>query len=298
MRPIVEAGNVMLPNIPPALGAVLVLLAMAVAPVSVPQAAQAQEATPPAWPKVTPKRVGVPASNGSKRITVQIRPHDTERQSGAVETPVALSTTKDSPADLLNWFWDQVPHDIRSASPERFALALRALNAAEAADLPKPSFQTITDMANLYGTDLLMHSIGTQVSPALALAVIAVESGGKSDAVSTAGAQGLMQLIPDTAARFDVSDPLDPSESIRGGINYLDWLLTHFNGDLALALAGYNAGENAVSKYQGVPPFAETRAYVPKVLAAWQVARRLCVTPPDLYSDGCVFATGAVRAQN
>ncbi|WP_417270096.1 lytic transglycosylase domain-containing protein [Celeribacter sp.] len=257
--------------------------------------------TTPAWGKVTPKRIGVPTSGTSKRITVQIRPEDIARQKGvgteATSNTVRVNTDPEEPADLQDWFWNAVPHDVSGAAPERFALALKALEAPEAVGLSKPSFQNITDIANAYGTDLLIHSIGTKVSPALALAVMAVESAGKADAQSGAGAQGLMQLIPATAERFGVTDALDPSQNIKGGIAYLDWLLTHFNGDLALALAGYNAGENAVSKYKGPPPFAETRAYVPKVLAAWQVARRLCVTPPDLYSDGCVFATNAIRSE-
>ncbi|WP_417241664.1 lytic transglycosylase domain-containing protein [Celeribacter sp.] len=258
-------------------------------------------ATAPAWGKVTPKRIGVPVGGASKRITVQIRPADIARQQGlgtaVAANPVPVSTDPEVPADLQDWFWNAVPHDVTGAAPERFALALKALEAPQAVGLSRPSFQQVTDIANAYGSDLLVHSIGTNVSPALALAVMAVESAGKADAQSGAGAQGLMQLIPATAARFGVTDPLDPSQNIKGGIAYLDWLLTHFNGDLALALSGYNAGENAVSKHQGPPPYAETRAYVPKVLAAWQVARGLCVTPPDLYSDGCVFATNALRSE-
>ncbi|ALI56634.1 lytic transglycosylase domain-containing protein [Celeribacter marinus] len=257
--------------------------------------------TKPAWGKVTPKRIGVPVGGASKRITVQIRPTDIARQqgegAGTAPNTVRVSTDPEVPADLQDWFWNAVPHDVTGAAPERFALALKALDAPQAAGLSKPTFQQVTDIANAYGTDLLVHSIGTQVSPALALAVMAVESAGKADAQSGAGAQGLMQLIPATAERFGVTDSMNPSENIKGGIAYLDWLLTHFNGDLALALSGYNAGENAVSKHQGPPPYAETRAYVPKVLAAWQVARGLCVTPPDLYSDGCVFATNALRSE-
>ena len=75
-----------------------------------------------------------------------------------------------------------------------------------------------------------------------------------------------MQLIPATAARFGVTDATDPAQNIKGGVAYLAWLLTHFDRDPILALAGYNAGENAVTKHGGVPPYAETRAYVPKVL--------------------------------
>ena len=98
-----------------------------------------------------------------------------------------------------------------------------------------------------------------------------------------------MQLIPATAARFDVADAFDPAQNIKGGVAYLDWLMETFYNDPILALAGYNAGENSVRANGGVPPFAETRAYVPKVLAAWSVARQLCKTPPELPSDGCVF---------
>ena len=98
-----------------------------------------------------------------------------------------------------------------------------------------------------------------------------------------------MQLIPATADRFGVTNALDASQNIKGGVAYLDWLLKEFGGDPILALAGYNAGENAVKKHAGVPPYAETRDYVPKVLAAFAVARNLCRTPPELVSDGCVF---------
>ena len=104
-----------------------------------------------------------------------------------------------------------------------------------------------------------------------------------------------MQLIPATAARFSVADPTVPADNIRGGVAYLDWLMKKFNGDPVLVLAAYNAGENAVISNRGVPPFAETRDYVPRVLAAWTVARGLCLTPPELLSDGCVFAVREAR---
>ena len=118
---------------------------------------------------------------------------------------------------------------------------------------------------------------------------MSVESSGRVDAVSSAGAQGLMQLMPDTASRFGVIDSTVPKQNIAGGIKYLDWLMGEFANDPILVLAGYNAGEGSVRKHAGVPPFAETRDYVPKVLAAFQVAKGLCKTPPELISDGCVF---------
>jgi soluble lytic murein transglycosylase-like protein len=103
------------------------------------------------------------------------------------------------------------------------------------------------------------------VDPLLALAGIATESRFQVDAVSPGNAQGLMQLMPETARRFGARDLLNPAENIRAGTSYLRWLLAYFEGDLSLALAAYNAGEGAVIHYGGVPPFPETRAYLRKI---------------------------------
>jgi soluble lytic murein transglycosylase-like protein len=104
-------------------------------------------------------------------------------------------------------------------------------------------------------------------------AVIAVESDYDAKAVSPKGAQGLMQLMPATAQRFGVANPFDPRENVRGGALYLKWLLDLFGGDLQLAIAGYNAGEQAVIRagYR-VPPYAETQKYVPRVMSRLQRA--------------------------
>ncbi|WP_123792951.1 lytic transglycosylase domain-containing protein [Pacificibacter maritimus] len=282
-------------------GAPLAAVAQDAAPQDAQRTTTIKRVTPKPWPTVTPRKLTPPKAGSTNRITVQIRPSapsSPQAPSGPAGPQAAGTRGVDaSPelADLQDWYWNAVQHDVIGASPARFSAALKALDHAEAAKLSKPTFQQVTDIANTYGTDLLIHSIGTDVSPALALAVISVESAGKAQAVSSAGAQGVMQLIPATAARFGVTNSMDPAQNISGGIAYLDWLLKEFKGDVVLALAGYNAGENAVKSNNGVPPYAETRAYVPKVLAAWQVARGLCVTPPDLYSDGCVFATNAVR---
>lgn len=107
------------------------------------------------------------------------------------------------------------------------------------------------------------------LDPELVLAVIAVESGFRTDAVSPKRAMGLMQLIPETAARFGVDDPFDAEQNIRGGIRYLRWLLAYFDGDVRLALAGYNAGEGAVVQHRGVPPYRETQTYVVRVAAIY-----------------------------
>ena len=118
------------------------------------------------------------------------------------------------------------------------------------------------------------------VDPYLVHAVISAESAYKSRAVSHAGAQGLMQLMPATARRFNVSDSFNTGENIRGGTTYLKWLLKEFNGNMELAVAGYNAGEGNVRKYgYKIPPFIETKAYVPKVMEYY---RRYRANPSEI----------------
>lgn len=103
------------------------------------------------------------------------------------------------------------------------------------------------------------------VDPALVRAIIHAESAFNPNAVSRVGAQGLMQLMPATAARFGVTEPFVPAENIKGGVSYLAWLSKRFDGDITRMAAGYNAGEGAVDKYDGVPPYAETQVYVERV---------------------------------
>jgi soluble lytic murein transglycosylase-like protein len=103
------------------------------------------------------------------------------------------------------------------------------------------------------------------VDPALIRAVMHAESWFRSDAVSRSGAQGLMQLMPATQQRFGVANAFDPLDNITAGTAYLAWLLKEFDNDLTRAIAGYNAGENAVKRHGGVPPFPETREYVRRV---------------------------------
>ena len=104
-----------------------------------------------------------------------------------------------------------------------------------------------------------------RISPLFALAIIRAESNFDPNAISAKNAQGLMQLIPETSARFNVRKPFDPVQNVRGGLAYLRWLLAYFRGDVALVAAAYNAGEGTVERYRGVPPFAETRAYVQRI---------------------------------
>lgn len=112
-----------------------------------------------------------------------------------------------------------------------------------------------------------------QVDPALIKAVIANESGFNANATSGVGAQGLMQLMPATAAGLGVRDAYDPAQNVAGGARYLKGLLDRFGGDARLAVAAYNAGPGAVEKYGDVPPYAETKNYVQNVLASFEKYR-------------------------
>ena len=254
------------------------------------------------------KRVKV-GSAGGKRITVQIDPveqarllalapkvkprpptQEAEEPDTVAKAPVAPPLGQGAARTAsYDWFWETVPTS-RGAVADRFPLAMATLSKGPGGKaVAAPRLQKMQEMAQKYGKDILAATIGTDVSPALALAVIAVESGGNDKAESKAGAQGLMQLIPATADRFGVADALHAGQNIKGGVSYLNWLLKEFDRDPLMVLAAYNAGEGAVRANDGVPPYSETRDYVPKVLAAWQVAQGLCLTPPELVTDPCVF---------
>jgi soluble lytic murein transglycosylase-like protein len=152
--------------------------------------------------------------------------------------------------------------------------------------------QTSNRPAKLTPVDLreMLARAGTEhnLDVDLLASVVKAESDGNARAVSHAGAQGLMQLMPETAAGLGVHDSFQPDQNVRGGSTYLDALLTRYHDNLALALAAYNAGPEAVDKYHGIPPYSETRAYVARVihefnrrvLAREAEARRAAATAP------------------
>ena len=131
--------------------------------------------------------------------------------------------------------------------------------------LPGVNFGRLRLNTSAYGPEIASAATQFGVEEAIVRAIIHAESSYNPGALSRTGAQGLMQLMPATARRFGVANAFDPGQNIRGGVQYLGWLLKRFNGDLKLAAAGYNAGEGAVAKYNGVPPYAETQRYVQRV---------------------------------
>lgn len=119
------------------------------------------------------------------------------------------------------------------------------------------------------------------VDPRFIHAVIQQESKYDPKAVSHVGAQGLMQMMPATAKRFGLKDPFDATANVEAGTKYLQWLLKRFDGDVSLALAGYNAGEGSVDKYKGVPPYGETQDYVKKIVSNYGKIYHPVLTPND-----------------
>ena len=139
--------------------------------------------------------------------------------------------------------------------------------AAAAANVYMPAEESIRRFSPIVDTASRLHG----VDAALIHAVISAESGYNPSALSKAGAMGLMQLMPQTAKRYGVTNIMDPVQNITGGVRYLRDLLSMFNGNLELAIAAYNAGENAVIRYGNkIPPYAETVQYVPKVLGFYR----------------------------
>ena len=130
---------------------------------------------------------------------------------------------------------------------------------------PGINFNTLRLNTAAYQAEIAAAARQHGVEESIVRAIIHAESAFNPNALSRVGAQGLMQLMPATARRFGVGNAFDANQNIAGGVQYLAWLLKRFNGNLTLAAAGYNAGEGAVDKYKGVPPYSETRRYVERV---------------------------------
>ena len=158
---------------------------------------------------------------------------------------------------------DDIPQCMRPPAPTTATASPRVMPQPVPRNAAPPHIVSLVDkIASEY-----------RVKPALALAVIEAESRFDVAALSARNAKGLMQLRPDTAVRFNVRNPYDPAQNIRGGIAYLRWLLAYFEGDVSLVAAAYNAGEGTVDRYRGVPPYLETRGYVARIIGSVGVQR-------------------------
>ena len=168
-----------------------------------------------------------------------------------------------------------------------------AMVAASAADFIPADMPTSGDR----DLDRIIMRVGERegVDPRLIHAVIWKESRYKNDAVSHVGAQGLMQLMPAAAKRFNCADRSDAESNIEAGTKYLRWLLKHFDGDVALALAGYNAGEGSVEKHSGVPPFAETQNYVRVITARYGKTYHPVLAPEEAAAYFNLLPGGAAQ---
>ncbi len=131
--------------------------------------------------------------------------------------------------------------------------------------------------------DWIIYRAGQKqgVDPRFIHAVIKQESRYDAKAVSPVGAEGLMQMMPATAKRFGLKDPFDPAANVEAGTKYLKWLLKRFDGNVSLALAGYNAGEGSVDKYKGIPPYSETQNYVKKIVSNYGKTYHPVLAPAD-----------------
>ncbi len=181
-------------------------------------------------------------------------------ESGHAAARRALRFVGDERGQLPDCMLPDEPEPVVSATPEPQEEVFDPFT-----DLPPDKLkiaQLVTEMAPTF-----------TVAPRLALAVITVESNFDPKAQSHKNARGLMQLIPDTAARFRVRNSFDISDNLRGGLAYLRWLLSYYRGEVALAVAAYNAGEAAVDRYRGIPPYPETRNYVQRVLVMFGSGR-------------------------
>ncbi|MGF1551371.1 MAG: lytic transglycosylase domain-containing protein [Paracoccaceae bacterium] len=200
------------------------------------------------------------------------------------------------PPGPQDWFWARHTPARAAAAPGRWVAALADLRVRRAGGEGFVSDATVRLILRAHGPTIEKAAARHAVSNALIAAVIAVESAGRAGAISHAGAQGLMQLIPATARRFGVDDSFDPIQNVEGGTAYLSWLLNRFEQDPILALAGYNAGEGAVDKHAGVPPYKETRAYVVKVFDAMAAIERFCAARPASPRHPCDWSVATAAA--
>ncbi|MEM1297681.1 MAG: lytic transglycosylase domain-containing protein [Pseudomonadota bacterium] len=223
---------------------------------------------------------GIASAQSQSRLGASMSPLGTDLQLDDVVLPVVTKGHRVGKVPT-HWFWRHITPARTGEGSARWPRVLSVIETARGKGTPVYGSTSMTRrILRDYRPLLEREAKRRNVSLPFLVAVIAVESAGKVKARSHVGAQGLMQLMPATARRFGVNNAYAPAQNIRAGAQYLDWLLRRFGDDAVLALAGYNAGEGAVDKYSGVPPYRETRAYVAKVAGAFSIASSLCSEPP------------------
>lgn len=224
----------------------------------------------PARPAPPPVATSVPVSEPAPTVAAPVAPAP-QSVAPASEVP-RQGTTRRVQGQVYSYIKDGVRH-YTSKPPKGVAGAtsLRTIpysfveTCYACAPLPGVNFGTLRLNTVAYAAEIRAAALQHGVDESIVRAIIHAESSFNPNALSRVGAQGLMQLMPATARRFGVNNAFDATQNIRGGVQYLAWLLRRYNGDLTLAAAGYNAGEGAVDKYKGVPPYSETRLYVQRV---------------------------------
>jgi hypothetical protein len=223
---------------------------------------------PAAPPVSTAPATKLPAASGAptaatpqRRVEFRTAPEGVEPK--AVPVPDGAKAPTVARGAVYKYQRNGVTHYTnRRPSGQRAAVLFTYIETCFACSAsPGVDFNSVGLNLDAYRDEVAAAAAAHGVDVALIRAVMHAESAFNANAVSRAGAQGLMQLIPATASRFGVTEPFVPAENIKGGVTYLAWLLKRFDGDVTRATAGYNAGEGAVDRYGGVPPYAETMMY-------------------------------------
>lgn len=235
------------------------------------------------------------ASTGAMKL---VRPGLSDGKSSIFRKPGSLASLRQRSAARpgraapgggdFGWFWTEA---MPTAASDRDGVApglVRFIDDRRSRGLPVwGHVRTGEDIYMRFREAIDRASAETGVSQAVIAAVIAIESAGVATATSPKGAMGLMQLMPATAERFGVSQAYDPFDNISGGARYLAELIKLHKGDFVLVLASYNAGEGAVDKHNGVPPYDETRDYVAKFFSVYAAAKSFCKNSPDDPAVNC-----------
>lgn len=221
-------------------------------------------------PQAEPRRAPAPAAPATVTATTAQAPASAAGSTTPSVRPAAAPATGRTVAgQVYSYMQDGVRH-YSSRRPSGVqggvrTIAYSYIERCFACGSSGVNFGSVRLRTDAYREEIAAASREFGVEEAVVRAVIHAESAFNPTAVSRAGAQGLMQLMPATARRFGVTDSFEPAQNIRGGVEYLSWLLRRFNGNLTLAAAGYNAGEGAVDRHGGVPPYRETQNYVVRV---------------------------------